>query len=147
MIIQILNTVNAGVHVAVGLGLPELPIPAHVPEIPVVRGIGLGQLEFDVLVSPADDHALTGFECFRPTGQCHLGPSLPHGDSHPVKTDDFDPVAAVLFRTHRRQRGFDIDVCVSAPQFAVSEGPALQLNSEGSMGEIGQSNRGVFVEA
>ncbi len=147
MIIQILRAVDAGVHVAVGLGLPELPVPAHVPEVPVVRGIGLGHLEFDVLVSLVDHHALTGFECFRPICQGHLGPSFAHGDSHPVKTDDFDPVAAVLFRTNRRQRGFDVDVRVSAPQFTVSEGPALQLNPEGSMGEIGQSNRGVFVEA
>ncbi len=147
IIVQFLSAVNAGVHVAVGLGLHELPVPAQVPEVPVVLGIGLGHLEFYALVRLADDHALTRFECFLAIGRGNLGPSLLHGDRHLVKTDDFDSVTPVLFRAHRRQGGLNINVSIAAPQFTVSDDPPLKLNPEGSMAQVGQSDRRVLIEA
>jgi len=147
MVVQVLNPVNAPVHVAVGLGFPEVPVPLDVPKVPVVPGIGLGHLEFDVLISLADDHALTGFECFAAACRGDLGPSLPHGDSHAVETNDFHSVASVLFRTNRGQWGLNINVSIAAPQFAVSEYAALKLNPEGSVAEAGQSDLGQFVKA
>ena len=147
IIVQVLDAVNAGVHVAVGLGLHELTVSPQVPEVPVVLRIGLGNLEFNTLVPLADDHALTGFERFPAIGRSDLGPSLPHGDRHPVKTDDFDSITPVLFRANRCQRGFNVDVGITAPQFAVGDDPALELNSKGSVCQVGQSDRGVFIEA
>ena len=147
IIVQVLDAVYAGVHVAVGLGLHELPVPLQVPEVPVVLGIGLGNLEFDTLIPLADDHAFTGFERFPAVGRGDLGPSFAHGDRHHVDTDDFDPIAPVLLRAYRRQGGFDVDVGIAAPQFAVGDDPTLELNPEGSVGQVGQSDRGVFVEA
>ena len=147
MVVQVLNAVNAAVHVAVGLGFHEVPVPLDVPEVPVVPGIDLGHLEFNALISLAHDHALTGLECFPAVCRGDLGPSLPHADGHPVETDDFHPVASILFRANRRQGSFNIDVRIAAPQFAVSEDPALELNPEGTMAQVGQSDLGQFVKA
>ncbi len=147
IVVQVLSAVNAGAHIVIGLGLHELPVPAQVPEVPVVLGIGLGHLEFYALVPLADDHALTRFECFLAIGRGNLGPPLLHGDRYLVETDDFDSVAPVLFRAHRRQGGLNIDVSIAAPQFTVSDDAALELNPEGSMAQVGQSDRRVFIEA
>jgi len=147
VVVQVLNAINAPVHVAVGLGFHELPVPLDVPKVPVVLGIGLGQLEFDGLISLADDHALTGLDCLPAVCRGDLGPTLPHGDGYAVKTDNFHSIASVLFRTNRRQGGFDIDVRIAAPQFAVGDDPALELNPKGSMTQVGQSDLGQLVKA
>ena len=147
IIVQVLDAVDAGIHVAVGLGLHELTVPPQVPQVPVVLGIGLGNLEFNALIPLADDHASTGFERFPPIGQSDLGPSFPHGDRHRVKADDFDSIAPVLLRANRCQGRFNVDVGIAAPQFAVGDDPSLELNSKGSVGQVGHSDRGVFVEA
>ena len=147
MVVQVLNAVNAPMNVAVGLGFSELPVPLDVPKVPVVLGIGLGHLEFDGLISLADDHALAGLDCFPAVCRGDLGPTFPHGDGYAVKTHNFHSIASVLLRANRRQGGFDIHVRIAAPQFAVSDDPALELNPEGSMAQVGQSDLGQFVEA
>ena len=90
---------------------------------------------------------MTGLERFRTFRRGNLGPSLPHCDNHSVQPDDFDPIAAVPLRAYRRQGSLYIDVRIAAPQFAVGEDPSFELQAEGSMAQVGQSDGGEFVQA
>jgi hypothetical protein len=138
--VQVLETVDAAVRVAIRSGVFQLLVALDVPLVPIIAGDFGDQLEFRLAHRAPDEHGLPLPQVLGARGGVDLGLALANRDLGCPVRHDGNAIAAHVERAHRNVGRTQVDVGRGIAQHAEGNGAARDLHLIPVLLELGEPN-------